>query len=48
LPIAPQTAKPSSTAFNGGLHGLKVASNAITSEGLEVKYEKGVKNENPA
>jgi hypothetical protein len=47
LPITPQTAKPSFTAFDGGLHGLKVATHAITFEGREVKYEKGVKNENP-
>jgi hypothetical protein len=48
LPITPQPAKPNSTAFNIGLHGLQIASYAITSEGLELKYEKGVKNENSA
>jgi hypothetical protein len=48
LPITPQTAKPNSTAFNVGLYGLQIASYAIASEGFEVKYEKGVKNENSA
>jgi len=34
---------PLTSAFNGGLHGEQVASDAISFEGVEVKYEKGVK-----
>jgi hypothetical protein len=35
-------------AYGGGPHGLQIARKAITSEEVEVKYEKGVKNENSA
>jgi hypothetical protein len=36
------------SGFGGDPHGLQFARNANTSEGVEVKYEKGVKYENSA